>query len=394
MLESNPLTVPCPLSPVSPPLYTVVHVLNGLPFGGIETLCLQLLKHAPPQVRNVLVNLDSDRLDMLPLFEQIPDLEIQHQSGQSRSRLASVLQLTQRLKELRPQAVLIYPFGVTHLMVGLAARLAQVPSIAATVQNTLPESRSMQRKWQVIFLLSRLLQIPAHPCSQAVQRSLTGVASLPRQSRLIPNGCDIKEIARRAAAGRSRRSASSELIIGMVARLNVIKDQSTLIRAVARLHPRFPNLRLWLIGEGEERGRLQRLVEQLELQGIVTFWGDRADVPELLGQMDIFAFSTTEHEGFGIALIEAMAAGLPIVASDVAACREVLANGDVGRLVPPADSEALSLALADWLNGEHGATSRAYFGQRSYQHVSTVYSAQTCSQQWYHALLSHSTTAL
>ena len=65
------------------------------------------------------------------------------------------------------------------------------------------------------------------------------------------------------------------------------------------------------------------------------FFGSRTDIPNLLANADIFALSTTGEEGFGIVLIEAMAAGLPIIATDVSACREVLDNGNAGILVPP-----------------------------------------------------------
>ena len=84
----------------------------------------------------------------------------------------------------------------------------------------------------------------------------------------------------------------------------------------------------------------------------MVFWGPRSDVPELLGQMDVFAFSTTRDEGFGIALIEAMAAGLPVVASDVPACREVLDDGAAGILVPAGDPAPLAQAIGALLSSE------------------------------------------
>ena len=71
----------------------------------------------------------------------------------------------------------------------------------------------------------------------------------------------------------------------------------------------------------------------------------RRDVPELVGQLDLFVFATTPDEGLGIALIEAMAVGVPVVASDVGACREVLDDGALGLLVPPGDPVALADAI-------------------------------------------------
>lgn len=121
----------------------------------------------------------------------------------------------------------------------------------------------------------------------------------------------------------------------MVARLDPIKDQATLLRAFAAA--RAPGWQLQLVGEGPDRARLEALASGLGLDPAQVFLGRRSDIPELLGQSDLFAFSTTPSEGFGIVLIEAMAAGLPIIASDVPACREVLVDGAAGELLPPVD---------------------------------------------------------
>jgi glycosyltransferase involved in cell wall biosynthesis len=115
-----------------------------------------------------------------------------------------------------------------------------------------------------------------------------------------------------------------------------------------------------------------------------VFWGRREDIPELLGRMDVYAFSTTRDEGFGIALIEAMAAGLPVVASDVPACREVLAEGEAGRLVPAGDPDALASALRSLLR-DPGL--RAGWGARATARVRAAYAAERCAADWYRLLL-------
>ena len=95
----------------------------------------------------------------------------------------------------------------------------------------------------------------------------------------------------------------------------------------------------------------------LGLEGSVTFLGPRRDVPALLGQCEVFVFSTTRQEGLGTVLIEAMAAGLAIVASDVPACRELLGDGRWGRLVTAGDSRALAEALIESLRNPAEADS-------------------------------------
>ena len=136
---------------------------------------------------------------------------------------------------------------------------------------------------------------------------------------------------------------------------------------------------------GEEEAALRRLAEAEGVAARVVFWGRRADIPELLGQMDVCAFSTTRDEGFGIALIEAMAAGLPVVASDVPACREVLADGEAGILVPAGDPEALAAALRPLLQRPRSSGRAGRHGQPPASRA--AYTAERCAADWYRLLL-------
>jgi glycosyltransferase involved in cell wall biosynthesis len=361
----------------------VVHVLNGLPFGGNENLCLQILRHSPANVQNILLNLNSERLEMLPLFEEIPNLKIINQDYQCDRRLLFIFNLTRKFRELKPQAILSYPFGM-HLFVGLAARLAGVSKIATCAGNNPEKKPSRLKIWKMIVLCSRLLKIPIYSCSNTVHNSLQVLTKLPRNSHPITNGCDVEGIAARAEQSRQKRSSNSPQVIGMVARLNNIKDHKTLICAFSIIQSQFPDTQLWLVGDGEQKKTLQNLVEELNLSEQVVFWGDRSDIPEILGQMDIYAFSTTEEEGFGIALIEAMAAKLPIVASQASACCEVLGQGKAGILVPQGDAEVLAKALEDFLASEE---KRVHWGNKAYQYALTHHDIQQCADKWYSVLL-------
>jgi len=151
----------------------------------------------------------------------------------------------------------------------------------------------------------------------------------------------------------SEQRSSRPFVVGMVARLEVHKDQPTLIRAAALLRDAARPVEVWLIGEGSRRAEYQRLIEELGLGGVVQILGMRRDVPELLGRMDAFAFAAKPDEGLGVALIEAMAAGVPIVATNVGACREVLLDGALGELVPPGDAAAMAAAISRLAAAEH-----------------------------------------
>ena len=140
-----------------------------------------------------------------------------------------------------------------------------------------------------------------------------------------------------------------------------------------------PGWQLQLVGEGPNRSALEQLILELHLESVVQCLGRREDVPELLGAADLFAFATTDSEGFGIALVEAMAAGLPVIASDVPACREVLADGGAGELVPAGDVQAWAERL-QWLMHEPAQRQRLAAAARQ---RSEAYGMAECARRWY-----------
>jgi glycosyltransferase involved in cell wall biosynthesis len=323
----------------------VLHVLHGFHPAGIENLCLQLIRHAPDGVNCELLNADLSVQTLAPAVAELQTegrLEALHQWSR-----CDGLRLAWRSYRLchrrRPDALLIYPCCRPMLWLALGARLAGVRRLAVHLGNPVPPDPDGQRTWHRLLRWFQRLGVVAVPCTEAIVSSLQ---LLPRGLRLgpvIPNGCDTQAIAARAAAARARRPPGDPRRVLMVARLDPIKDQATLIRAFAAA--RQPGWELQLVGDGPERPRLEALARALGLDPAQVFLGRRADIPELLGQADLFAFSTTAAEGFGIALIEALAAGLPVIASDVPACREVLVQGEAGELLPPSDPDQWARCL-------------------------------------------------
>jgi len=120
----------------------------------------------------------------------------------------------------------------------------------------------------------------------------------------------------------------------MVARLQPQKDHPTLFRALAELTDR--NWTLELVGDGPDREALQSLARELEVADRVIFSGQRLDVPQRLKDSDVFVLAT-RWEGFPRSILEAMRAGLPVVATDVGGCRESVVDGETGFLVPRED---------------------------------------------------------
>ena len=356
----------------------VLHVLSGLHAAGIEALALQLIRHAPTGVRGELLNADRNQQTMAPAFQQVLDagqLTAIHQFPRCDGPLLAWRTFL-LCRQRHPDALLIYPCNRPMLWLALGARLARVPRLAVHLGNTAPADPRGLRTWHRLLLWFQRLGVLAVPCTEAIVASLQ---PLPRGLRLGPviaNGCDTAAIASRAMAALAQRSSDDPRRILMVARLDPIKDQTTLLRAFAGAQQ--SGWQLQLVGEGPDRPKLEALARELGLDPAEVFLGRRSDIPELLGQADLFAFSTTPAEGFGIALIEALAAGLPIIASDVPACREVLKDGAAGALVPAADLDAWADGLRQLMI--HASTRQALAARA--QAYAGSYDIRATAAQW------------
>lgn len=167
----------------------------------------------------------------------------------------------------------------------------------------------------------------------------------PRKMAVIYNGISVGPLP--DASGRTDVRAriaatDDELVIGTIARLDPVKDLSTLIRAVA-LAAREIRVRLLVIGDGDERSRLEREVADQRADHAVVFLGHRDDARAWLAGCDVYANSSIS-EGISLTILEAMAAGLAIVATSVGGTPEIV-DGTCGRLVPSRDPGSLAAAL-------------------------------------------------
>ncbi|TXH77492.1 MAG: glycosyltransferase [Lysobacteraceae bacterium] len=210
---------------------------------------------------------------------------------------------------------------------------------------TKPRSRG---EWLYRRAMSRTHRVAA-VCEAARQRfAAQGVR--PREAlTAVPNGIRIDRFSpadaqTRAALRSILGFAAQTRLIGTVGRLNPVKDQSMLLRAFARLHAERADTALVLVGDGPLRAALEAEVSALGIGTAVRFLGDRDDVRRLLPGFDLFALSS-KSEGYSMALLEACASGLPIVATDVGGNREIVVDGRNGKVVPSGAAEAFSIAM-------------------------------------------------
>ena len=185
-------------------------------------------------------------------------------------------------------------------------------------------------------------------CSRYVERCLVERYHYPpAHVSCVLNGWAGQPIARSGIAGRT---------VVCVAQLRSQKNHRVLIDAVARVRATVPGVRLQLIGDGPERRALEAHVRALELNGTVEFVGHVADVWPLLARARVFALAS-EHEPLGIAALEAMAAGVPAVATRVGGLPEIVEEGVTGFLVAPGDSSEMAARL-ELLLTDDGLASR------------------------------------
>ncbi|MEA2625468.1 MAG: hypothetical protein QOD06_1513 [Candidatus Binatota bacterium] len=147
-------------------------------------------------------------------------------------------------------------------------------------------------------------------------------------------------------AARERFGADGQVVIAVVAALVRRKAHDVLLHALAELRERDVSVLCLVCGDGEERGALESLARSLDLGDHVRFLGRRSQVADVLAAADVFVLPS-RHEGLGVAILEAMAMALPVVASRVGGIPEAVVHEETGILVPPEDAASLAAALAE-----------------------------------------------
>jgi glycosyltransferase involved in cell wall biosynthesis len=191
----------------------------------------------------------------------------------------------------------------------------------------------------------------------------------PDQTVVIHNGVDLD---------RPRRAPgppAAPVTLLSVGRFRPPKDFTTLVRAMATLEPGTARLRI--AGDGPDRPALEAEIARLDVAHAVELLGTRGDVDQLLAAADLFVLSS-DSEGLPMSVLEAMAAGLPVVASRVGGIPELVGDGETGALVPPRDSAALAAAIRR-IAGDPQLRDR--LGEAGRRRAETEFSLETCRQR-------------
>lgn len=266
--------------------------------------------------------------------------------------------LWQILRNEQPDIIHTFLY-LANILGRIVGRFLKIPVVIGSYRGV-----EIWMSWPCV-LLDRLTARWVHTmtcCSLAVRQSmLSRVGGAPEKYVAIYNGIDVVRFGGRTSLTRADVGLSDGMpVIGTVCRLDEpVKGLTSLLHAFALLlkEPEMDGCRLLMIGDGRSRASLEGLALALGISKQVVFAGMRRDVEKVLPLIDLFVLPS-QYEGFGIAIIEAMAASRPVVATAVGGIPEIVIQGETGLLVPPGDIAGLAEAMCSVLN--HPERANAY----------------------------------
>jgi glycosyltransferase involved in cell wall biosynthesis len=259
---------------------------------------------------------------------------------------------------------------VTHYAT-IAGKIARTPAIVSTIHGT--STLHMPRWAENVFAYScashdRIVLV----CRQVERVFQERYRRLRDRTTVIPNGIEVQELL------RVRRSLpTGAFVFGSIGRLTPVKDQQTLLMAFAQVHKHFPSCKLEVLGSGELLEELEELSAKLAIRAVVKFHGWSRDIPGFLSGLDAFVLSS-KSEGLPMTLLEAMAAGLPVVATAVGGIPEVVESTNCGWLAQPSRPDNLAENMLRLMN----APDRLQRGNLGRQAVLERYSVQSMAEQY------------
>ena len=347
----------------------VAHLIHRLAVGGLENGLVNLINLTPPErYRHAVICMTEytefrDRI----CRPDVPVWALHKREGQDP---AAYVRLWKLLRRLRPQILHTRTFGVLDGQI--CAALAGVPG-RVHGEHGRSDDRSRFQRYRRRFLRTSVDPLVHHytAVSHDLASWLVEAAGVSEDRvTLIYNGVDMN----RFSPGGTSRAAllppgfpEGALVIGTVGRMQPVKDQLTLARALLHLLESVPDarhrIRLVMAGDGPLRRQVQDLLGAAGALDLAWLPGERSDIPQIMRALDVFVLPSLS-EGTSNTILEAMASGLPVVATRVGGNPELVSEGTTGFLTPPDDPAAMSAALRRYLENpalrlDHGHAARA-----------------------------------
>lgn len=360
------------------------HVITGLDTGGAETsLCRLLETLRSPEFTHAVIALGSPST-LSSRIAQVAELHhLDMRAGQLMP--GDLLRLRSLIRRAQPDLVHGWMYHA-NLMASAAVAGLRRPllwGIRQALYDLTREKRTTRLAIRAGAMLSFLPnRVLYNSAVSARQHESMGYAA--HKSLVIPNGFDTAAF---APDDRARSLIRAELglqqdalVIGLVARVHPMKDHANFLRAAALFAATCPQARFLLVGDGADAGNpaLSDLIGELDLQDRVGLCGRRTDIAAITAALDIASSSSSWGEAFPNIIGEAMACGVPCVATDVGDVPQII--GDTGVVVPPRNAVALAAGWAQLASLD--APARRALGLRARQRITGHYSLQQVSRQY------------
>jgi len=325
---------------------SIAHIIYGLKYGGAEKLLIPLAaKLDPERFRVIVVALTCGG----PVEEELRSLNINVRVLRRDGRF-SIFDLARLIQLMKEQDIDIIH---THLQnadiwAGLAAKLCRIKHIStfhgAYFKNSAFEFLKQRLR---VILPDKIIAVSENTASHCIRRLKVN----PNKVKVIYNGVDSNRFKVGVEPSLKKREigiSDNTIVLSAFGRLEIEKGHRYLIEAVSYLKTDYPNfnskITVLIVGEGRLKKELMQMASELGVEEEVKFLGERDDIAELLGITDIVVIPSLS-EGFSIVALEAMAAGKPVVATNVGGMPELITNETDGLLISPGDKSAVASAI-------------------------------------------------
>ena len=357
--------------------------------GGAEKQLYFLATSLPDTFKPIVVQLS--RFKSLPLNSgnagRVKVLHFPTKKFYSPSGLYQLIRLSMVAKHEKVDIIHTF-FEKSEVMGWLTARLIGIP-IWITSRRDLGFKRKK--------IYDRIFRLTAKDCKKcvancnAVREQAIQQENLPSEKiEVIYNGIDFSGY-QEALKDKSLRVelgiVDGTLLVGLIANFNFeIKGHVYFLGAAKKILEKVPNVKFVLVGDGPLRPRYEEVAQELNLNNNVYFLGKRTDVPTIISNLDVSVLSST-NEGFSNVIMESMAVGKPVVATNVGGSREMVTDGVTGYLVPPADSQSMANAIIDLLENPDKAMAMGSAGRDVVKERFTVETMVKKYEELYFSLL-------
>lgn len=320
----------------------MLQVIGAAIVGGMETYVLRLLEHLPPDAFNITCLCVCESR----ITSQLRDLGCKvHITPITDDPDWQSIQLGVSLIRAEAIDVIHGHLPNAHSLTGILSKLTDTPALA-TIHSRYLGMRD--------FEVHKIMQTHIHVVAKTAYFHALGLGISPNKLRFIANGVDTKTfrpIAKSDYFPSILNIIPGTPLIGYIGRLSPEKGPEVFVRVAAKVHEKLPNCRFILVGEGPMRVKLDNEINNLGLGGCIHLAGLQTDMSRVYASLDLVV-STSFSEGMPLAMMEAMAAGLPIVATNVGGVSDIVEVGHTGLLHSTTDQDGLANSIVTLMSNK------------------------------------------